>query len=275
MQFGGEGVGNGKFTDGRWLAIDGLGGIYVADYLSQGRIQAFDKEGNYLATFNAVARAKSIPTRCLGADRKGIVYVCRDGYIQKFSGESGNAVGTIKGSGNDYLDSMAFLPNGNLVAVATSMDDTLLFFNSAGKLLNRVEKVISTQTENSQTSIDIAVDGLGNIYLLSQRENAVFQYTADGKFVDRFGHNDPFAKEKTPGDFSGTVGAIAVDSQGRIYVTDFDGIKVFSNDGKYLELIPEPPESGFIYDMSFNTKDELFVTDGKQVFQMSINIGGS
>jgi DNA-binding beta-propeller fold protein YncE len=273
MQFGGDGVGNGKFTDGRWLAIDGLGGIYVADYLSNGRVQAFDKEGSYLATFNAVARAKSIPIRCLGADRKGIVYVCRDGYIQKFNSESGDAVGTIKGTGNDYLDGMTFLPNGNLLVVTSSMDDNLLFFNPAGKLINRVEKVISTQTENSQTSIDIAVDGLGNIYLLSQRDNAVLKYSPDGKFMDRFGHNDPFAKEKTPGDFSGSVGAIAVDSEGRIYVTDFDGIKVFSNDGKFLELIPEPQGSGFIYDMAFNTKDELFMTDGKQVFQLSLNVG--
>lgn len=271
MQFGGDGVGNGKFTDGRWLAIDGSGGIYVADYLSGGRVQAFDKEGNYLTTFNALARTKSIPTRCLAADRKGIVYVCRDGYIQKFSGESGNAVGTIKGTGNDYLDSMAFLPNGNFV-VAT-IDDTLVFFNAAGKQLSRIENIVSTQTENSQTNIDIAVDGLGNLYLLSQRDNAVLKYSPEGKFMDRFGHNDPFAKEENPGDFSGSVGAIAVDSEGRIYVTDFDGIKVYSNAGNYLDLIPEPQGSGFIYDMAFNTKDELFVTDGKQVFQLSINVG--
>jgi hypothetical protein len=85
LQFGGDGVGNGTFKDGRWVAIDGSGGIYVADYNSNGRVQAFDKEGEYLATYIATARDKSIPTRCLAADRKGIVYVCRDGYIQKFN----------------------------------------------------------------------------------------------------------------------------------------------------------------------------------------------
>lgn len=274
LQFGGAGTGSGKLKDGRWLALDGSGNIYVADYSSNGRLQGFDKEGNYFATFTAQARDKSIPIRCLAADRKGIVYVCRDGYIQKFNSESGNAVGTIKDPQNEYIDTLALLPDGSLVATTSSSDD-LLFISAAGKVTKRIEKIVSGQTESAQTNLDIAVDGLGNLYILSQRENAVFRFSPEGKFVDRFGNNDPFATPSSEGDFRGTVGAIAVDSQGRIYVTDFDGIKVFSNDGKYLDLIPEPTGSGFIYDMAFNTKDELFTTDGKQIYQLRLHVDGS
>jgi sugar lactone lactonase YvrE len=167
---------------------------------------------------------------------------------------------------------MAFLPNGNIIVLTSGADDELIFMNSAGKVLNRIKDIVSSQTENSQTSLDLAVDGLGNIYILSQRESAVFRFSPEGKFVDRFGNNEPFATPSSDAEFRGTVGAIAVDSQGRIYVTDFDGIKIFSNDGRFLQLVPEPPESGFIYDMVFNTKDELFISDGKQIFQVRIRV---
>lgn len=273
LTFGGAGVGNGKFTDGRWIAVDGRGGIYVADYNSNGRVQAFDAQGNYLLTFNAPARSKGAPVRCLTADRQGIVYVCRDGNLPAFNSESGKESSGIQRSQSDYIDQATILSNGNVALMSMRAgDDDLLIVTPQSKRVLRIDKIISTVTENSQTSVDMAADGLGNLYLLSQRENAVFRFTAEGKYVDRFGRNPSPTDNRRPGDFTGAVGAIAVDSAGRIYVSDFDGIKIFTMEGDFVTVIDTPVTIGFIHDMAFNSKDELFIVDGKQVYKLRLNL---
>src|SRR4029078_12193914 len=47
LTFGSEGIGPGMFTDGRSIAVDGAGKIYVGEY-SGGRIQDFDAAGKFL-----------------------------------------------------------------------------------------------------------------------------------------------------------------------------------------------------------------------------------
>jgi hypothetical protein len=271
LAFGGEGVGNGKFQDGRWLAVDGRGGIHVADYTSNGRVQSFDAQGNYLITFNAPARSKSSPVRCLTADRRGIVYVCREGDLPAFNSESGDKTNSVLIAQNDYVDQAIVLPNGNLALMSMKAgEDDLFIITPQSRRVLGVDKIISTITENAQTNIDMAADGVGNLYLLSQRDKAVFRFTAEGKFIDRFGRDQPTGDGKRPGDFRGTVGAVAVDSTGRIYISDFDGIKVFTNEGDFVGVIDTDTAIGFIHDMAFNTKDELFITDGKKVYKLRV-----
>ncbi len=62
--------------------------------------------------------------------------------------------------------------------------------------------------------------------------------------------------------------AIAVDGQGRVYVSDFKGVQVFDSSGRYIGLIDvEGAASGLV----FNDLNELFVAARSKVYKFIIN----
>jgi sugar lactone lactonase YvrE len=65
------------------------------------------------------------------------------------------------------------------------------------------------------------------------------------------------------------VQAIAVDGQGRIYVSDIKGIQVFDSNGRYLETFNV--EGNVAFGMVFNDKNELFVAARTQVIKYRLN----
>lgn len=254
LSFGGEGTGSGKFQDARSIAIDGEGNIYVAEY-ETGRVQKFDAQGEFLDSWMTEG---DTPLRGMAADRDGNVYVVRGGAILKYEGPTGKLLKKFKG--NDYFDDVAVLPEGGLLACACFGKDDLVFLNPKGEVVKRVKKAVTSQTDETTTNMRVAVDGLGNIFLLSAFDSAVFKFTSDGKFVDKFsGEGDDAGQLRAPY-------AIAVDNQSRIYVSDFKGIQVFDTDGRYLNLI-KPPDYAFVYGLTFNNENELFVVGSNQVYK--------
>ena len=64
------------------------------------------------------------------------------------------------------------------------------------------------------------------------------------------------------------MNAIAVDNQGRIYVSDFKGIQVFDPTGRYLNLIDVP---GAVFGMAFDDQNNLYVvTNTPRVIKLAI-----
>ena len=90
----------------------------------------------------------------------------------------------------------------------------------------------------------------------------VFKFDRNGKFLDTIG-----SEGNEPGQFS-AVQAIAVDSQGRIYVSDSKGVQVFTSDGRYIDVfkIPKSVASG----MAFDDRDNVWITAREQVYQMKV-----
>lgn len=265
LKFGGEGTGQGKFQDGRSIAVDPAGNIFVADYTS-GRVQRFNAAGEYQQTYNVPSENKGAPIRCLGVDRKGVLYICRGGNLVKINVESGQPVGTIKDPQGGFIDAVTIMPDGNIAALTSSAaKDDLILYTPQGGVLKRYNKIVSSITENSQNNLSLAVDGLGQFYILSQREKAVFLFSADGKYIDRFGGDSDNDEESLGSPF-----AVALDSQGRVYVSDSRRVHIFSASGKYLDRIPF--EGGVPMDMEFNTGDELIMTVNIQmVYKLRLN----
>jgi sugar lactone lactonase YvrE len=85
----------------------------------------------------------------------------------------------------------------------------------------------------------------------------------DGKFVNRFGSD---------GDENGQFHApseIAIDGFGRVFVSDINGIQVFSPDGRYLDRFRV---EGYAFGLVFNDQNDLYVVTNKpEVFVYSIN----
>jgi sugar lactone lactonase YvrE len=59
-----------------------------------------------------------------------------------------------------------------------------------------------------------------------------------------------------PGQFRGTS-AIAVDGKGRIFVSDSKGVQVFSNDGRYINVIKV---EYFAYHLTFDDQGKLYLS---------------
>ncbi|MGE4296508.1 MAG: NHL repeat-containing protein [Desulfovibrionaceae bacterium] len=78
---------------------------------------------------------------------------------------------------------------------------------------------------------DVAVDGKGRVFLLSEEMGRVYVYDAQGEFLFKFGE-----KGGGPGKLSRPRG-IAVDRRsGRVYVTDYmrHAVNIYAADGGYL-----------------------------------------
>ena len=258
LKFGSEGIGPGMFKDARSIAVDVTGRIYVGEYTG-GRIQVFDPLGKFITQWS-IGDRKTI-LRGLAADRKGVVYVVQGGDIHRYDGETGNLLGKVVYEDRSGFDDVAVAADGGLVAAWYRNRDDIVRFDSSGNAIKTIREAISSASGDSELNTRVAVDGLGNIYALGTFNSAVFKFTSDGKFVNRF---------SGPGDQPGQVRApssIAVDGKGRVYICDIKGIQVFDADGRYLTVF-RPDNSSF--GMVFNDKNELFIAARRQVLKLAL-----
>jgi streptogramin lyase len=258
LRFGSEGIGPGMFKDARSIAVDGAGRIYVGEYTG-GRIQVFDPAGKFITQWSIGDRKTLL--RGLAADRKGIVYVVHGGKIHRYEGETRNLIGQLAYEDRSGFDDVAVAADGGLVAAWYSNRDDIVRFDSSGNVLRTIREAISSASGDSELNTRVAVDGLGNIYALGTFNSAVFKFTPEGKFVNRF---------SGPGDQPGQMRApssVAVDGKGRVYICDIKGIQVFDPDGRYLTVF-KPDVSAF--GMVFNDRNELFVVARKQVVKLTL-----
>lgn len=263
LKFGSEGIGPGMFKDARNIGVDGEGRIYVGEYLNGGRVQAFDADGKFITQWTVDPK---MPMRQLAADRKGTVFVVQRGEISRFDGATGNPLGKVEYSsatdhGRAYFDQARATPDGGLVAIVN--DDDIVRFNASGQVTRIITKALQTQTGDPERIEGIAVDGLGNIFALSTHRSAVFKFSPDGRFVNRFGSSGD-----EPGQFHASD-AIAVDGKGRVYVSDINGIHVFDPEGRYLDTFKV--DGSVASGMAFNDQNELLVAARTKVIKYVLN----
>jgi DNA-binding beta-propeller fold protein YncE/uncharacterized protein YbaR (Trm112 family) len=256
LEFGGEGIGPGLFKDARNVAVDGEGNIYAADYTG-GRVQVFDSAGKFLTQWMVDAR---MPLRGLAADRKGTVYVVQSGKIMRYDGKTGEPRGKMEYAGGDGFDDVFVMADGGLLAVYDRHADDIVRFDSAGRVTKVIKGAFSNQTDQRELNMRAVADGLGNVYALGTFNNKVLKFTADGRFVNQFGGDGD-----EPGLFR-AAHALAVDGQGRVYVTDFKGIQVFDANGRYVESF-NPTNMAF--GLLFNDRNELFIAARTKILKVT------
>ncbi len=258
LQFGSEGTGAGTFTDARHIAGDGEGRIYVGEY-SGGRVQVFDAGGKFITQWIADAK---MPMRGLAADRKGTVYVVQRGRIERREGATGALLGVVQYSDGSDFDDVTMTADGGLVAAWHRHRDDIVRFDASGRVVKVIKSAISGQTDSSELQTRVAIDGAGNIYALGTFSNAVFKFSPDGRFVNKFGGEGSGA-----GQFRAPL-SIAVDHRGRVHVSDIKGVQVFDGDGRYLTAFKPSP---IAFGMVFNDQKELLVAARTQVIKYTVN----
>lgn|GEM_PF-786457 len=176
--------------------------IYVAD-TQNNRVVVFDKDGKYLDEFGGFGIAKPLP----GSQR------------------------TWDPGELNYPTDVATDKRGN-VYVADFYNDSISVFDSRGKFLRRfpdpyqqVGKGSSGQEGGGISVTALTVAG-GQVYATDEFQ--IFVFTTDGTYVRQFGKPG-----SGPGDLD-RPGGVAVDSRGRVYVSDSNHNRVicFSPEGK-------------------------------------------
>jgi LSD1 subclass zinc finger protein len=259
LKFGSEGTGPGFFKDARSIALDGAGHIYVGEYTG-GRIRVFDDSGKFMTQWNAGDRKTLL--RGLAADRRGNVYVVQGGNIYRYEGTSGTLLGQVQYAEGWGFDDVSVTPDGGLIAGWYRNRDDIVLFDNRGQTVRTLRAAIRSTSGDSELNTRVAGDGLGNIYALGTFNNAVFKFTHEGRFVNKFG-----SAGEQPGQFR-APNAIAVDNQSRVYVSDIKGIQIFDADGRYIETLKTGSPA---FGMVFNDRNELFIATRTQVIKLIVN----
>lgn len=242
--FGQEGSGPGLLDDPRSIAIDPSGNLYLANY-SDGRVQKFDPSGAYQLLWNI--GEENYP-QSMAADRAGIVYVVYDGEVWEYDGATGRLLGQLGGTDMPWWYAVTATPDGGLLVAADS--ESILRFDADGNQVFNLAEVPGSQTGDPDDVDDISVDGVGNIYLLTDGDQPIIKFSPQGRLLMRFGsEGNERGQLRAPS-------AIAVDGQGRIYVGDVAGVQVFAADGRYLDRFNV---EGYPFDIAFNQQGELWV----------------
>lgn len=269
LTFGSKGIGPGLLNDARTIAVDGNGLVYVADYAG-GRVQAFDSSGKYLHQWK-VGESETI-IYGLTANQAGEVFVSFENRIERFDGASGAPLAALTNPNGGSFGDLAATVDGGVAGVwyegrwgfITSLEghrDDLLLFNASGEAASTIPSFISGQTGHLALDTRIAIDGVGNIYGLSEDDSAVFKFTAAGKYVNRFG-----SAGDQPDQFN-SPRAIAVDGQGRVFVADILKVLVFSPEGRFIDTFPTPV---FIDSMAFDTAGGLWAVSRDKVSKFEL-----
>ena len=261
LSFGREGTGPGYFSDAQYVSVDNNGHIFVGE-LSGGRIQAFDENGKYLAQWQAKGdQSGDVYLTGMAASRDGTVYTVVGSQLYVYDGLSGTLLGQLEHPDGWGFDDVTMAPDGSIVAAWYKNRDDIIRFNRNGEVTLLVESAISNVTDDSELDMKVAVDGTGNIYTLAYFNEAVFVFSAEGRYLSRFG---------SMGDAKGQFTAprsIAIDNLGRVYIADFPGVMIYASDGRYLDTLPV---NGAVMGMTFDDQNNLYLVADNQVLRYKL-----
>jgi sugar lactone lactonase YvrE len=257
LSFGAEGIGPGMFQDPRHIGVDSNGNITVADY-QDGRIQTFDSAGKFKSGFSIGTPGKKVYVGGMAVGRDGTIYVAHDQKIFAY-GASGKQTQVIGDDQHSYGD-VVMGADGKLYAIDNQ--ESIVRFKPDGTVDLEIKDTFAQVTGDMDIDTHLAVDGLGNMYLVGAFHYLVLKYSPQGNFIDQFGGEAKDAAINEPGKFTSPE-AIAVDGYGRIYVSDFLNIQVFDPSGTYLNSIGI--DKGAAFGLAFDDQNNFYVVTNQNI----------
>jgi DNA-binding beta-propeller fold protein YncE len=244
FNFGDAGTGNGQFSLVAGIAVS-RNTLFVVDAAAGGRVEKFDLNGNFLATFSG-SPAFGQPFG-IAVDKNGVVYVVdhTNNIIETFDsngnplgnfGAAGTGVGQFEGPWGIAVDSAAAS-----IYVTEETNNRFQRCSTSGTGCVTIGGTASG-SGNGQfwTPTGIALDGSGNIYVADINNSRIQEFNSSLAFVNKFGSagsgNGKF------GTVSFGIGGLAIDPNGYLLVADTDNkrIEKFTTGGGFLQSIGAP-----------------------------------
>ena len=238
LEFGGEGMGQGYFQNAEHIAVGPGGNIYVAEHAG-GLVQIFDEQGNYLDEWNA-GKDEDIYITDMEVSRDGIMFLVYDSELYLHDAATGELLGQLEHPDGWGFEDLALGDDGRIAASWYCNRDDIVMFDPQGNLDYVLRGAVSNITGDSELSIQVALDGNGNIFAFGSFNEKVLKFSPSGRYLNMFGSSGD-----RPGQFT-SPSAICTDRMGNLWVSDFGDLIVFDNQGAYIGTVdPGRP----IYDM--------------------------
>jgi sugar lactone lactonase YvrE len=207
-----------------WIAVDGSGNVYISDTVNQRVLKETLSAGSYTQSVvaNAANNGLNYP-RGVAVDGAGNVYIADPGnsrvlketltaagYTQSVvasyasNGLTAPVVLAVDGSGNVYVTCLSPSPNAQIFLLKETL--------SAGSYTQSV--VASFETQATDDTYWVAVDGGGNVYLGIYDNNEVVKLTFSAG-----GYTQSTIADYAANGLNEPEG-IAVDGNGNVYIAD-------------------------------------------------------
>lgn len=228
--WGGEGSAPGQFRDPTGIAVT-ADEVFVSD-ARNGRIQVFDREGNFRRAFGQEVLGRPMNLAIAG----GRLYV--PDYFQDvvhvFSLEGDHERAVAAADGLDSPGGVAVYPDGSLL-VADTYGQRIVHLARDGSVLRAWAGAGSGPGQFSYPT-DVTLDSGGGFYVADGYNDRVQRFGPGGEFRHKWG--GPFALNVF-GPFKGwftTVTSVAIGPDGNVFTADFynDRVQKFTSGGWYL-----------------------------------------
>jgi len=255
------------------VAVDGLGGVYVADTGLQ-VVHYFDgKKHKYHQLYQITENERLQNPIGVAVDAAGQLYVSDTDLNRVFVFDKNKKM--VRVIGNDEkakrISGLALDPVRERLYVVDTVGHQILVYSLEGALLETIGKRgIAEGTFNFPTYATVDADGA--LYVADSLNFRIQVFDSEGRFQSQFG-----SLGRQLGEFSRPKG-IAVDAQKNIYVVDslFDTIQVFNPSGELLihfgKTGVEPGTFWLPAGIAVDQAGHIYIADGYnkrvQVFQL-------
>jgi sugar lactone lactonase YvrE/DNA-directed RNA polymerase subunit RPC12/RpoP len=262
LTFGSQGIGQGMFSDARSVAVEANGNIVVGDY-EDGRVQTFDSSGKYLSTFSV--GDSGVDALAVSPDDK--LYIIHSGVVSIYD-PNGQELGQVLGANG--ADALAFGQDGSLYILTD--EDQVKHFDTSGNLTLTIQDAFSSVTGSAESTQYIAVDGIGNIYIIGDSSCTALKYSPTGQYLDQFSGEAAHSGPAIPGTVFNPSG-IGVDGYGRIFISDWNSdVQVFDSNDTPLQSI-DVLTLGFTsnpFGMTLDNQGKLYLALGDKIMVLKI-----
>lgn len=234
--FGSYGSGDGELSSPVEIAHDGVGNLYVSDYLNH-RVQKFSPNGDYLLQFGSQGSGNgqfSFP-RGIAVDSSGFVFVAdySNNRVQKFDANGnyitkwGSQVDTAGGNGNFFgTNKIAVDSADNIYVTDVGSAHVVQKFTNNGVFIEQFGGTGSSDGEFASIG-GITIDQNDVVYVADAGNDRIQKFDTDGNFESVWG---------TSGSAAGEINQpldIEADFNGDIVVLDYGNTRIqkFTADG--------------------------------------------
>jgi DNA-binding beta-propeller fold protein YncE len=230
FHFGGTGTGNGQFDHPIGITTDDSDNIYVTELLGAGRVQQFDKDGNFLHSWTVGTYHRGI------AYLNGKLYVTSQNSTIKTIAVAAGIVDSVQGPFSESYGIVA-AANGYLCVVSDEeykvyLIDTLgQAIRSWGEQTKQwPDKIIKGEIGKFGGPTNLALSPQGGVYVCDRNGGRVQVFDSTGAFVSQFGY----------GTFEQGNANMIVDAKGYVFGSGFQflpaGIGFNGNGDIYVVL---------------------------------------